>query len=405
MILNRLFVFFPLLLFIVSKFFYLSLFQIQGFNFTLSDLSILIMLLNTMMINKNKRIIKIRKFYYSILFLSLFILVITSIGSLIQSTSITNGVLMFIKRWLAVIFIPVYIAENLDKRDIKNIIYTLSFLTLIFFLVNFESILLSLNTGRFSEEMNPNVLGMFISILVIFIISYNFKINLVTKGLIILIGISLIFATSSRGALFALLIILLLIIINRLFNFNYLKIVYLSFGTIIITIFSPYLFFIIKSIFPFSVNRIINTLDNNIIYDSSAAARINTHEEIIKLLFNDFFLLIFGSGFGNYNMLLTSYSYGLIIETADNQFFNLWFWTGTIGLFVFMTIFGILLFRIYKFKNNPLRTTMFLITIYMFLAGISQDTFTEPTINSIYILILGLYECYNRDFLKYNASF
>lgn len=382
-----------LIVFIYSKFFYHSLLQVGQFNFTLSDFCLGAMLLTTI----NSRI-KMENTYRKIIAISIIIIPIFTIGSLIQGGSITSGLIIYIKRWLSLLVIPIYISVSFKKNSISLIVYYLIGIVFYFSFLNWNELLQSIKTTRFFDTFNPNILGMTISLILIFILNYRDKhMSPGIKGLIYFICVMIIIAVSSRGALLALIPVLLIHFLFKLKRITYKGLVSSILVIIVVFVFLPNIINATAIVFPYSYSRILNTFQQSIVNDPSASSRLNTQATIVGIMKKNIYLALFGTGFGNENMFFTLFKYGYGINTADSMYVNMLAWSGIIGLILFMSVLFMILKRIVRLSNNVYRDAAIQITLFMLFAGIASDTFMEPTIGAIYFVFLGIYEICNVE--------
>lgn len=377
---------------IFSKFFYLSIFSLGGYNFTLSDLCLILMVL--LIANKTS---SIKKPYKYIFIISFMLIPVFSIGSLIQGTSVSSGILIFIKRWLSLLIIPIFINLKVRPKDTPIVIYSILFTTVLYAIINWSSLVQSVEITRFNEGFNPNILGIVMAMNLIIILSTKeLNIFFVYKTVFIIVSFIILLAVSSRGAIFTLIPVLFLLLIYANKRITPKKILISMFLGIFCTLLMPQIFDIIQNHFSYSYTRLSDTLMGGVLNDRSASSRISTLLLMLQIVFGNLSLLLFGTGFGNSNMLIAFSNYGFIIATGDNMYINLLAWTGIFGIIGFISIILILSKNIYKSNNNPYRLTVFLLTAYILLAGATTDTLIEPTVGTLYFTIIGLFECANK---------
>ena len=139
--------------------------------------------------------------------------------------------------------------------------------------------------------------------------------------------------------------------------------------------------------FPYSFNRILNTLQIGIFNDNSASSRINTGFGVLNRMFDKVSLFLFGTGYGNGNM------YDAIgINTADNMYINMFAWCGILAFAFYLAILFKLLKRTTQHTENPMRKGAFFATVFLLVAGLTIETLNEPTIGAMFMLVYGLFE-------------
>lgn len=380
-----------LITFIYSKVYYFSIFSVGSLNFTLSDFCLLIMII---LILKSSQ--KVKPIYINLFIISIILLLTFSIGSLINGTSIINGLIIYIKRWLSLLIIPIYILKYIKKENIPFLVFSMFLIILLFAFDNWND-LSNIDQTRFTETFNPNILGMLMAMIFIFFLNYkSVRMPSFIKWVIYFICFTFIVAVSSRGALLALIPTICINIIFAYKKITY-KIIFLTISFIVfILLFIGNILEILKNIFPYSFARLSSTLLDGILNDRSASSRLETQFEIIKIFLRNLELLLFGTGFGNNNMFLALNNYGFQIYTSDNMYVNILAWSGAIGFILFIYMCYLLIKNSYFQKSNMLRPCILLLTIYILLGGLTLDTLTEPTIGAFYFIFYGFFEIYRE---------
>lgn len=381
-----------LAVFIFSKFFYVSVFSLNVFNFTLSDLCLLVM---AILIVKGST--KIPKEYFAIITISLILTVSFSIGSALQDTSIMNGLMNYLKRWASVIIVPIYIGTQFSKKQIPKMILALIIVYLSYIIVNLNSILGSLSSSRYIQDFNPNILGMVSATIVLFVLKMDgCLISRWLRWLLYAASFILIMAVSSRSVVVLILITLLLSTLFKKADLKYYQIVKICLLIAVAIILVPEVLELVSKAFPYSYFRLANTFKNGIFRDVSASSRLSTQLEVLKTVLSDSRLLIFGSGFGNSNLNESMINHGYNVNTADSMYVNIFAWSGILGFILFTMICIIIMRRIIYARNNPFRVPALTVSLFIIIGGLSVDTLLEPTINSIYFFLIGIFEIYNH---------
>ncbi|MBS3198664.1 hypothetical protein J0J70_12185 [Turicibacter bilis] len=399
---KKIFSFLILFVFIYSKFFYISIFNLGGFNFTLSDLSIGVMYISIAfdkrLFNKDNK--KILLFYNSIFLLSLLMLFTSSLGALLINNNVLNGIMTFLKMWMLSIYIPLFIYLKFNKKDIKYFIYMIMILSILF-IFDYSKVLqqenFSENMRFYGEHSNPNGWGAYFSCIIIMLIhikqkSLTFKILKIITFLICLIFIMY---AGSRTAMFSILIVLFLILLNTKLSLDYLKLIKYLFISICVIACIPFAIKFIEIAFPHTYFRLERALvDQGILGDESVVTRFQSQIFFLTAISNYPENVIFGVGIGGSNLTrLSSLNFGTF-QTSDNQYTEIFLWSGLIGFLIFSCI----LFKIYtrinmKIKQNiPITNAAKYVFIYMFLCGFTMYGFTESMISSNLFILLGFVE-------------
>lgn len=393
----------PILFLFYSKFFYKSLLSTGSFNLNSGDISILLMYICVIIKILTGSLVEI-KFYKKIYFLSLLMFGFSILGTLYYSGNVFGSFIIFLRRWLLMLIIPIYIKIFRVKYTIEMIYYSILPLLIIFILNNKEAISMAKKTSRIdSDTTNPNVFGMFLSSLLLLLILYKPQnkiriINEIYKYFSILLLVYMIIGFSSRGAIIPLLFILMLIFIKKL-KLKYLVTIIMIVVMFLIlkNIFNENVFGILHKTFGSSLDRLTASFDKDgIVKDKSFMSRIETQILVLKILFQNFVAMIFGFGFDGVALKNISTKLDYPISTTDNQYFDILSWVGIQGLIIYSYINWKIYIIIKKMKKNNQNVDFLLyIFFYIILIGLAQDSFVEPTINYIYFILIG-----NLDFIK-----
>ena len=377
-----------LAIFVFSKFFYFSFFQINSMNFTLSDFLLLIMLFKV-----TTSRIKINRDFLYVFIISIFILFLLVVGGVLNNTRILSSLIMYVKRWFSFLIIPFFIYNRFNKKDGILISYIIMLIVISFAIVNYNVIISSIQKDRFFDTFNPNILGVLASILFIYFLSFlQLKENLfliLTTITTLIICLIIIFSVASRGAMLAFIPSFLFYVLFSLKKLTIKKVLCFLIILIIIVISFNFIIETLKIIFPYSMNRLIETIRNGVLNDNSVSARLTTQFLLMNNIINEVNIFIFGTGFGNLNMFEYFMKLGMSIQTADNQYLNIFAWSGLLGLISYLIIFYLLIFglKVRKIKNLK---NFYAVSFCMLIAGLTTDTFTEPTLGSVYLILYSL---------------
>lgn len=412
---KKIIAFIPIGLFLYSKFFYYSIINIGSLNFTLTDLVLGLMYLSvcyTIFLKNSlssyqKSVLKI---YENIFTLSICICIISSMGTIISGGNLLQNNLLFLKRWGLYAIVPMYIFLYGNKKQFKYLFYMIPILITAYYLKNIDQIALAKDTSRFvTDTMNPNVLGMFCSA-ILFIMLYfkNEQRNIYSKiisYLSIFLIVYLIIVSSSRGAIIPLIFTLIIYYIGYIKNK---KLTYLDVAILFLTIAVVIVLFIFTSddivnILGESFTRLYNTIvEDRIIYDKSFIARIAAQVISLIAIISDFPAILFGFGFDGIGLYNATKKISFGVQTSDNQYVDVLSSTGLIGFTLMVSIIVKMLNRIKMLKNIEFNLYNSVVCVFIFisLAGITQSSFTEPTINSIFFILIGFSEICIKDRLS-----
>lgn len=374
---------------IISKLFYLSIFKVGDFNFTLSDACLIAFLVSVfvrMLMMKDIRDIYESSFYD---YLRRMLVFATGAFVLNIATTVAAGamplasILHVFKRWLSMMAIPFFFAVCVKKKE--RIVWLCIAAMMFYALFNYRSIIEANAERYYAEgEFNPNILGALFGLIMIYVI--NSKYGLFTKISVSIISVFMIFACSTRGAVLA--------VAAALFSFRFLT---SEEGNMLEKLRKSllYLFLAVFGIFlaakfiPAATERILSSFTGGgITQTDSFISRLDSSKKVIAACIYNPRLMLFGTGFGSRNQALVLARYGYKITTSDNMYLDMFCWVGLAGApFVFFYLKD--LFMLSYDTSNQGYASAFAITIYMFFLGFTQSAIFEPTVGAIYYILLS----------------
>ena len=372
----------------VSKMFYLSIFKLGDFNFTLSDACLIAFLASILV--RFFTADDLRDTYDSYIYDYLRRMLIFVVGAFILNIATTMAagavpivsILNIFKKWLSLIIIPFYFAYCVKAKE--RIVWLCIAVIVFYALMNYGGIVAE-NAERYyaEDEFNPNVLGSIFGLIMIYMI--NSKYNNAVKIAISLVSIFMIFACSTRGAVLS---VAATMVVDRFFVSekgdaikNIRKILFYAVLAIVGL-------FVASRLVPAATERIAASFRGGITQTSSFLSRMDSTKKIIGAFISFPRLALFGTGFGTFNEALVLSRYGYAITTSDNMYVDLICWIGIVGIpFAFFYFKD--LFRLSCDINKKGYKSALMITIYMLLLGLTQGSILDPTVGGVYYVLLS----------------
>lgn len=384
---------FLIILLVISKFFYVSLFSVGSFNFTLSDVCLVLCLFQivTSPSNTFKRDESVLAALRSMVILACAVAALNCFSTLVMDTSMVSTVMNLIKRWLSMLIIPIYLYRCVASDQRRKIIVWIMVVVVVYAILNFGNIT-SGDTERFMGDgsANPNVLAGVFGMLLMHLIYGEYK-RWIKIALMVLSAL-LMLACASRGGILAVLLAFgYWLWTNKELNLSQKGRIVLG-SIVLVAVCLP----IGNQLFPAATQRIIDSFTGGLQETSSYQMRTATFGDLMKIMLGDALLLFFGSGFGNGNLTLTMARQGTVIATADNMFANLFGWCGAVAV-PFLLIYFLRVWKMGEQAKKIASPALALLTVYMFALGFSQDAMFEPTVGCLYFVFFGLELIYYAD--------
>ena len=368
--------------------FYVSLFQLGDFNFTLSDACLMAFLASILLRFFSAK--DLRDTYDSYIYDYLRRMLIFVVGAFILNIATTmvaggtplRSILNMFKQWLSMIIIPFYFCYCVKGRD--KIVLLCMVVIIFYALMNYGGIIAENSERYYAEnEFNPNVLGSIFGLAMIYVI--NSKYNGGVKIAVSLVSLFMIFACSTRGAVLS---VAATMVADRLFHSekgdalkNMRKILFYAILAVVGL-------FVASKLVPAATERITASFTGGITQTNSFLSRMDSAKKIAGAFISVPRLAIFGTGFGNFNETMVLSRYGYAITTSDNMYIDLLCWIGLIGtplLFFYLRD----LFRLSCDIKNQGYKSAFMITIYVLFLGFTQGSIFDPTVGGIYYILLS----------------
>ncbi len=373
---------------IASKLFYLSIFAVGDFNFTLSDVCLIAFLARITLRFFTAK--DIRDTYDSYIYDHLRRMLVFVSGAFILNVATTvaagamplASILHFFKRWLSMVIIPFYFCRCVKNKE-KTVWICISIM-LLYALMNYRSIIEADAARYYAEgEFNPNILGALFGLIMIYVINSEYGVSV--KIVVSLVSVFMIFACSTRGAVLS---VGASIIICRFLSSKdgdamaaMRKILFIG-ALLVLGV------FLAARFIPTATERITQSFSGGITQTGSFISRMDSAKRIIAAIIYNPRLALFGTGFGTRNQALILTRYGYPLGTSDNMYIDMICWVGLFGVpFVFLYLRD--LFMLSRDVNKLGYNSALAITIYMLCLGFTQSAIFEPTIGAIYYILLS----------------
>ena len=375
---------------IISKLFYISLFEIAGFNFTLSDLCLALCLAH--MIIRFFVAKDLRDLYESDIYDHLRRMLIFAVGAFLLNVATTMAagsspiysILDMVKRWQSMVIIPFYFCTCVKQN--KRLLWVCIIVMIIYAIMNSRSII-SLNAERFGYEeggFNPNILGALFGLIMVYTINSKYSNSI--KISVSMISVFMIFACSTRGAVLAVGATFVILRFLTSDKSDALAKIGKALMYVLLAVVGLYL---LSKLIPAATERLVESFSGGITKTNSFVSRTKTAKLTIAALIYNPRLLLFGTGFGTYNQSYVLARYGYQITTSDNMYIDMICWVGLVGLpFVFFYLKDLYMMS-YAINKRGLPTAL-AITIYMLCLGFTQSAIFEPTVGAIYYILFGI---------------
>ena len=377
---------FLIILLFASKLFYVNIFAVGDFNFTLSDMCLVICLWQLWFTKQRslQRDSGVLLGLRSMVVMALVAALLNCISTIVMGTQIIGSIMNLIKRWLSLLIIPSYIYRCVTLPQRKKIIAWIMVIVVLYTIINFKNITSS-ESERFTADgtANPNVVAGLFGVLLIHLIHSEYK-RPVKIGLTVL-SCLMILACSSRGGILAVAMgFTYWLWTNK--NLIVEQKVRIVVGVVLLVAMClP----VGNWLFPAATQRIIDSFTGGLRNTTSYQMRMTTFWDMIEVMLSDVQLLFFGTGFGNGNLQLEMARHYLFMTTADNMFGNLFGWCGLLGL-PWLVMYFRHLWNMGKMVERAGFPALFLLTMYMVALGFSQDAMFEPTVGCLYFIFTGL---------------
>ncbi len=376
---------FLVILLVISKLYYVSIFSLAGYNFTLSDICLVLFIVQLILPigKKYPRDRSVDIILRKIIIISTAIALLNCVSSVMIGAAVTSSVMNIIKRWISMLVIPLYIYRCVAPNKREKITFWIIASICIYTLLNIRTIL-SADAVRYTAEgtANPNVIAGLFGLLFIFAINAEYKFYI--KAGIMMVSAVMMVACSSRGGILALFLTLFYYLCVSNIKIN--KKIGVMVGCAVIIVGG----LILGTIFlPAATERLVVSFTEGFSEVESYQSRMGTLGEIVKMMFSNPELLFFGTGYGNGNLQRIAARYGYILTTADNMYGNLFAWCGLLGL-PFIVMYFVKLIKLGKVSHKTKTNAITLITVFMLTLGFTQDAIFEPTVGCLYHILLGL---------------
>lgn len=376
---------FLVILLVISKLYYVNIFSLGVYNFTLSDVCLIIFLIQIIFPTKkmyhrdSNKLIIIKQ----LIFITIGITLLNCITTLLIGSSLLSSIMNIIKRWLSMLIIPMYIYKYIQPNKRTKLSTGIILVICAYTLLNLREIILS-GATRYTAEgtANPNIIAGLFGILLIYSLNAEYKTSV--KTVTTLLFTFMIFACSSRGAVLALIITFGYYIF--LSNIRLDRKIKMVLACVIIAGVGLVLG---KLLLPAATDRLVGSFVGGFSQTESYQARMGTLGKLISMMLRNVELLFIGTGFGNGNLQLIAGKYGQLITTADNMYGDLLAWCGLLGLPLIVLYF----IKLLKLCEKPSKTnpnSMLFLTVFMLTLGFTQDSLFEPTVGCLYYILWGL---------------
>ena len=373
---------------IVSKLFYLSIFTIGDFNFTLSDVCLIALLARIILRFFTAK--DIRDTYDSYIYDHLRRMLVFVSGSFILNiaTTVAAGapplasILHFFKRWMSMVIIPFYFCSCVKNKE--KIVWICISIMLFYALINYQSII-SANAERYyaEGEFNPNILGALFGLIMVYVINSEYGASV--KIVVSIVSVFMIFACSTRGAVLS---VGVSIIVYRILSSKDGDAMAAMRRVLFIGALLVLGVFLAARFIPTATERITKSFSGGITQTGSFIARMDAAKKTIAAFIYNPRLALFGTGFGTRNQGLILARYGYQLGTSDNMYIDMICWVGVVGVpFVFFYLRD--LFMLSRDVNKLGYNSALAITIYMLCLGFTQSAIFEPTVGAIYYILLS----------------
>lgn len=373
---------------VVSKLFYLSIFAIGDFNFTLSDVCLIAFLARITLRFFTAKDIRDTYDSYIYDYLRRMLIFVSGAFILNVATTVAAGamplasILHFFKRWMSMIVIPFYFCSCVKNKE--KIVWICMAVMMFYALMNYQSII-SANAERYyaEGEFNPNILGALFGLIMVYVINSEYGTSV--KIVVSLVSVFMIFACSTRGAVLA---VGASIIIYRFLSSKDGDVVAAVRKVLFIGVPLVLGVFLAARFIPTATERIFASFSGGITQTVSFTSRMDSAKKTIAALIYNPRLALFGTGFGTRNQALVLARHGYQITTSDNMYIDMLCWVGAVGIpFVFFYLRD--LFMLSRDVDKLGYNSALAITIYMLCLGFTQSAIFEPTIGAIYYILLS----------------